>query len=496
MSDRRTFLGQLGVSAAALLWTDRILAGSVRPSGAVSSVFRPVHIGGKVTSEGRPVAGVSVTDGLSVVRTDRDGSYAMISSSLRPFVSISLPAGYSIPRNPQGPACFYHPVRDDGGDRMTAVFELRRLEQSDDEHAFVLMADPQVQDADDVSLLHREAVPDIRETARSLEPRHLFGVACGDIMYDRLDLIPEYERAVRAVGIPCFQVPGNHDVNVEALTDATSCETFQRHFGPTYYSFDRGRIHYVVLDDVFWFGGYMGYLDQRQLDWLANDLSFVRPGRTVVVFVHIPTFTLQHLRDGKSIPSQHVIVANRQLLYRLLEPYRSYVICGHMHQSEYFPEMGAEIHICGAVCGAWWTGPVCPDGTPKGYSVYEACGENLSWRYKSLGKPNGHQMRLYPPGADAARPDDMIANIWSADERWTIDWYENGVKRGNMVRGIGMDPLSVELYRGKGRPGKRNWVEPANTDHLFFARPSEDANEITVEATDPWGRIYTERLSL
>jgi hypothetical protein len=358
------------------------------------------------------------------------------------------------------------------------------------------MADPQTKDREDIGKLHAEAVPDIAESAREFSSVPLFGVAAGDIMYDSLQFFPEYERAVSKMGIPCFQVVGNHDVDNEARTDDASVETFNGHFGPAYYSFNRGEVHYVVLDDVFWFGRYMGYIDQMQLDWLESDLSFVGHGSPVVVFVHIPTFNRNHVRHGKKYPDNAVVVTNRALLYRLLEPFDAYIICGHMHQSEYLKDGGAEIHICGALCGAWWTGPVCEDGTPKGYAIYEVNGREITWRYKSLGMDIDHQMRLYPPGSDDVYPEHAIANIWSADQHWKVYWYEDGVKKGYMQRRVGMDPLAERLYRGNSLPIKHPWAEAAITDHLFYAKPSPGAKKITVEATDRWGRTCRETLEL
>jgi hypothetical protein len=158
---------------------------------------------------------------------------------------------------------------------------------------------------------------------------------------------------------------GNHDVEVDQKTDEGSVRTFSRYFGPTYYSFNRGEIHYVVLDDIFWFGEYIGYIDQRQLDWLRADLAFVEKGKTVVVFVHIPSYSLVFKKIGETRPPNNFVVVNRELLYTLLEPYKSYIICGHAHQSEYLKDGGSEVHVTGAVCGAWWTGPICNDGTRR-----------------------------------------------------------------------------------------------------------------------------------
>ena len=46
------------------------------------------NITGRVTSEGRPVEGVCVSDGVSIVRTDADGRYALQSDKRQGFVFI------------------------------------------------------------------------------------------------------------------------------------------------------------------------------------------------------------------------------------------------------------------------------------------------------------------------------------------------------------------------------------------------------------------------
>ena len=68
--------------------------------------------------------------------------------------------------------------------------------------------------------------------------------------------------------------------------------TFRQIFGKEYYSFDQGDVHYVVLDDVFFFGRhYVGYIEEAQFSWLENDLKDIAPGSKVVVFMHIPTWS-------------------------------------------------------------------------------------------------------------------------------------------------------------------------------------------------------------
>ena len=505
MSTRRRFLRQLGLSTAGLVLAERILSNPYAPlraaeaglPGAPDSLarWRPVRVRGRVTVDGRGRAGVAISDGLSVVRTGKDGAYELIADPRQPFVFATVPAGTRIPVSEHGTARFHRPLSASSAE-LQASFAFESLPGGDREHVLFLLADPQTQDARDVGLLHKESVPDLMAEVRRMGPT-CFGVACGDIMFDRLELFPDYERAVRAIGMPCFQVVGNHDVESASRSDEASVRTFERHFGPTNYSFDRGEIHYVVLDDVLWYGrGYLGYLDQRQLDWLGADLAGLERGARVVVSLHIPPLSTLYARQGEESPGPGISIVNRELLYERLAPFRTTILCGHMHETEFVSDGGCDIHVCGAVCGAWWTGPICHDGTPSGYMVYEARGTELRPRYKSIGQRSEHQMRLYGPRETGSSGGEIIANVWAARDDWRIEWHEDGERRGAMTRRRGRDPMSVRLHEGQDKPSPRPWVEPVGVDHLFVATPSPKARQVIVEATDPWGRVYKESITL
>ncbi|MFO7587851.1 MAG: calcineurin-like phosphoesterase family protein [Gemmatimonadota bacterium] len=500
---RREFvhLAALGGTAAALprwLRAGILEAEAALPFGArfdptgVAPRARPdpVRVRGRVDAGNRGLSGVSVSDGLSVVRTADDGSFELVSAPGAEFVFVSLPAGMEIPRNPSGTARLYEPLRPDSRGEQSVRFSLSPDRADDRAHALLLLADIQTQDLEEVRLFHETTVPDVQATVRALGDIPAFGVSCGDIMYDRLDLYPEYERGVSRMGIPFFQVLGNHDLDQEARSDEASSATFSRHFGPTHYSFDRGAVHYVVLDDVFWHGaGYLGYIDARQLAWLEADLAQVEPGRPVVVALHIPVLGSGHLREGSDRPGLGVSVANREALYRLLEPYAAHILAGHTHENDHGFEAGIHEHVAGTVCGAWWTGPICWDGTPSGLAVYEVRGEEIRWRYKATGEDAGHQLRVYAAGSEPAAPDEVVANVWDWDPEWTVVWFEDGDRRGAMGRRIGLDPMSVTLHEGPERPAKRTWVDPVRTRHLFYA-PARPGARVTVEATDRFGRVH------
>jgi 3',5'-cyclic AMP phosphodiesterase CpdA len=87
-------------------------------------------------------------------------------------------------------------------------------------------------------------------------------------------------------------VPGEHDT-----TDATVTEYFNR-FGKAsdnkgYYSFDHAGVHFVGLINVLQFKpGGLGTLGAEQLAWVAADLQGRSASTPVVVFAHMPLWTI------------------------------------------------------------------------------------------------------------------------------------------------------------------------------------------------------------
>ncbi len=467
-----------------------------------------VRVRGRVRVGTRGVPNVAISDGLSVITTDKNGDFDFVTAR-EAFVRCTIPGEYEIATHENGTAKFYQKATVGAAGDAAMVFDLKRRSEPAERHAFLVLADPQTQNTRETERFHNETVPDVQEWLKANGGTPTFGVGCGDMMFDDLSLFPEYERAVTRMNTPFFQVIGNHDLDLLARSNETASVEFFHRFGPTYYSFNVGAIHYIVLDDVLWHGsGYIGYVDETQLEWLEADLKHVEHGRTVVVFTHIPLLSTQYRRRGESAPGTINVVSNRLAIYRLLAPYNAHVMTGHTHENENVLENGPFEHVHGTVCGAWWTGPIAHDGSTNGYGVYDVRGEELRWYYKSTGKPATHQMRLYGPGTSGAPSADrnqagrnqadpkqaavLIANIWNWDPQWQVSWIEDGQPRGPMERYNGLDPLSVELFAGPDKPRGREWVEPMPTDHLFRCTPSAAAREVRVEAIDRFGTRYTE----
>ena len=496
-STRRDFLKALGLTGAALS-----LPGVSAPAPRFTRGVAPVTVTGRVAGPKGGIEEVPVTDGVTVTQTDANGQYELAASPRQPFVFLSVPSGYQLPTHDTGTARFYQPLDAAGGDTVEASFSLAPLGRDDEQHAFLFLADPQTQTEAEMQQFQDETVPDVRETVEGLGNQPVFGVGGGDLVFDDLSLFSGYEAAVQQMGLPFMQVVGNHDLNFDAPGDPGSTATFRQHFGPEYYSFDRGAVHYVVLDDVYWpgsdgFGGdtddYLGHLDATQLAWLEQDLALVDDGRPVVVFTHIPPLSTAYERQGEPSPSVRGQISNRDALYELLDPFDAHIVSGHVHENEHRFADGPHEHVVGTVCGAWWTGPVCYDGTPKGYAVYEVDGESVAWWYKATGHDSDHQIRTYPAGADPTAPDEWVANVWGATDDWTVVWYEDGIRTGHMARRVGVDPMSRRLHRGDDQPKKHSWVEPVPTEHLYYAPTNPDANRVRVEVTEWFGRPYVAR---
>ncbi|CAN5817256.1 calcineurin-like phosphoesterase family protein [soil metagenome] len=496
---RRDFLKSIGLFSVGLGLSP--FSGYATPTLARkelhSPLRTPVRIRGRVVAKGKGLPGVAVTDGLRVVTTSSGGAYELISDSTREYVYISLPSGYEIPTAPNGIANFYHRIRPSAKAEFSANFDLKPTALNDINHAFLVLADPQIQNRYEADQLLTVTAPDVKALVQSYQDKPVFGLGCGDLVFDEFPLFKDYQEAVSRMGIPFYQVLGNHDMDIDSRSDDLSTRTFASLFGPTYYSFNRGQVHYIVLDDVFSIGGkkYIGYLTEPQLKWLEQDLALVEKGSTVVVSLHIPAYTGASKRN-KGSSELGGTVSNRPELYRLLEPFKAHIMSGHTHFNENVFEGSAYEHVHGTVCGAWWSGPICNDGTPNGYGVYEVNGSQLSWKYKSTGKPLTHQSRLYRPGTDPASPSDLIVNVWNHDPAWKVMWYQDGIRQGEMRQQQGLDPLSVELHTGPEKPQRRTWVEPGITDHLFRAQPAALAKQITVEITDRFGKVYTESVNL
>jgi hypothetical protein len=453
--------------------------------GFIATGFSPVKafigerkkIKGAVRAKGKGIKNVVVSDGYSVVTTAKDGKYEMELHENAVAVFVSTPSGYAF-LHENGIARHYKLTKDIHP-RKAIDFNLVPLDADDNEHQFIIWADPQVKNEKDAEKLLNQAVPDVNQFVQAAGSDVLLhGITVGDIVWDNHDLFHRYNEAVEKMGLPFFQCIGNHDMDYGKGGDERSDDTFQQLYGPTYYSFNRGKAHYVVLDDVRYLGPerqYDGYISKEQLDWLQKDLSFVPMDSLIIVCLHIPV---------------HNGVANNKDLYALLKERNVHIMSGHTHYHRNVITDNIYEHNHGTVCGAWWTGPICGDGTPSGYGIYKVKGTELSWHYQSTGKPADHQLAVFVEEKIAGQKQLQV-NVWNYDPAWKLDYWVDGVQQQKLQQVTGFDPLAVALYKGPQLPKPRGFAEPHKTDHLFMADFPSTAKEIKVIATDRFGKQYS-----
>ncbi len=457
---------------------------------------KEIRVEGSVRCEGKGITGVWVTDGEHFAQTDRKGDFSMIADSERPFLYLTVPAGYEAPIQ-KGVVRHYQKMPQK--DASHCDFELIRRTWDEKQHILIATADPQIWAQKEFPLLAR-GVADIRETIASTPERLHHGICLGDIVFNTSDFYPEYNALMAQTEIPFRHIIGNHDMGLYIRSHEGSPRLYGETYGPDYYSFDIGEVHYVVLNDNFYIGRdwyYIAYLEERQLKWLEEDLSHLKQGQTVILSMHIPSTCTPEDREAFDYSRIEGALVNYKGLYELLEPFNAHILSGHTHTTFNSPvRENLYDHVIPALSGAWWQGELCTDGTPAGYAVFEIDGQEVSWYYKSVGHPATHQMRLYSGEKYPEFDGYVVANIWNSDEAWKVTFLFDGTPTEIAPeRFTAYDPAARECYASNERLDHK-WIGPTRSDHFYRVPLPEGASRLEVRATDRFGRTYTETLEL
>ena len=490
---------------------ERVLLGSAMFHKGAVSLEEGMDFCGLVSDiDGNPIPGVTVSDGYSCAVTDEKGVYQLKGCEYSYHVNISVPSGYKIPLK-DDQVCFWETIEQD---RTRYDFVLEPLAQPEKEFYLFCLADPQCQNQNrHVMRFRTETVPDIRQTLSAL-PAGIpcYGITLGDVGYNNADtdynskngIFPamKEEMTLTKIGMPLFQVMGNHDNRridpgtYSVASDISAESAFKKAFGPVNYSFDRGDVHIVAMDNILFTNHNkysLGFRDD-QVEWLRQDLANVPKDKMVILCVHIPL-------GGTSSNNVKEVVEQ-------IESFGGcHIMAGHTHYSANAVYAKRYEHIHAAICGAWWRSTVNTDGAPNGYAYYKVNGPTIeSWLYKGVDLNASCQIRMYRGNLDYLQggsetfrfqidSDDCIwANIWNWDTSWTVEVYEDGVFSGNMTlstSGTRRDAWAVGYHVGfLGLTA--SGYNKTSVSHLFYYKLKNPSAKVEIRATDRFGNRYVQ----
>jgi hypothetical protein len=181
---------------------------------------------------------------------------------------------------------------------------------------------------------HKDANPDVNATlakaialVNALPVQPELVLHTGDITH--LARPEQFDQAALLLGAlrasELHTVPGEHDV-----ADAEATEYFKRYGKPSggrgYYAFDHGGVHFLALNNVMQArDGGMGGLGDEQLAWALADLKARSSSTPIVVFAHMPLWSIYQPWGWGTADAEPLVNALRRFG-------SVSVLNGHIHQ--------------------------------------------------------------------------------------------------------------------------------------------------------------------
>jgi len=541
--------------AAALAASSVPLRPAAAQSATVTGVVFEDRSGTGRRQPGDPgIPGVLVSNGREVAKTDGGGRYSLpIEDEAVVFVikptgwMVPVEAGTMLPRfyyihQPAGtPADLglrYRGIDPTGSLPAAVDFPLRRAAEPT---AFevLLFTDPQPESPREVEFVRDDVVNALIGTKAA------FGMTTGDIMFDDLSLYHRQNRIIGQIGMPWWNIAGNHDLNFEASGTRYSRETFKRVFGPPHYAFEYGGALFLMLDNVEYLGTdrsrprrdgkYQGRIGEVQRAFIANVLAETPADRLVVVAMHIP------LRTYIDPQAASINTVDRGDFLKLIGDRPCVSFSGHTHTTEHH-YFGAEDgfagatphhhHVMTAVSGSWWSGPFdhrgvatadSRDGSPNGFHVLAIDGNRYTTRFQPAKEPNGRQMRISldsefhrggrelsrelpmsallgsPIPREATYATEVVVNFFDGGPRTQVVYRIGRREPVTMAREARPDPFVEEVF-ARHEATKKPWVKAGPSSHIWVARLPADLDAgthcIEVRVTDEYGREHRDHLVL
>ena len=524
------------------------------------------NIKGVVYCDGKPLADVVVSDGYAVAKTDEAGRFYIDSDKRFGYVFVSVPSGYMVKIDKGVFPQFYQNTLADRNTVEQINFELVR--EPSESYVVMYLADMHLAGRNqDEEHYQNWFLKDIKALIKEYrdQGKNVYCMTLGDQSWNTYwyaaDIPSPFTltQTVPYIGMletPCFNTMGNHDHDPMQALDFEGENFYRREYGPTYYSFNLGKVHYVVLDNIIYDNSsgtlsdecYTARLTPEQAAWLKLDLATLADKSTPVhVLMHSPLYEKPKL-NASGNPRYTFHQEDGKELAGILAGFNNVTFfTGHTHVNHSivnptYPNI-REYNVA-AVCATWWwTGKneypgnhICRDGSVGGYRVVEVDGKNYRTYFKSIGYPADYQFRTYDvnesritapaycpnssnsaikreieklTGASGAtntqgsnwhvenKNNEVAINIFAYDPRWKIEVTENG-RRLEVTRENAYDPLhliSAMCYRLNLGGKISATFKPSLQSHFFRVKASSATSTLEIRVTDQDGRVFTETMT-
>ena len=489
---------------------------------AVSEFSGECNLYGRVTSTtGEAIAGAVISDGEWSVQTDANGYYRMKSDLVKArFVTISTPSDCKLSFRKGVPQIFKRIPRH--AKAVVANFVLEKREKPLDKYTVIMMGDPQIRGVGVDSAVYRLknfVYPDVVALKKEMGATNdnFFAINLGDLVFNDMTKFDDFLECASKSGFEMFHAIGNHDHDQTTILDTRfGTMHFEEYFQPINYSFNIGKTHYVIVDNISWTRKdlrqpYDIGLDEFGCKWLEQDLQFVPKEHTIVICSHAQLFRRPlpvHIKLPYEPDLNSGDKVNFDVYSKILAPYsKVYAWSGHYHYNYGYdynmtnevPQLNNIHSICVARCcgGLHVSRYLFNDGTPSGYMVVEVEGDDMKWYYKSEGYDRDYQMNVYAPTRTGG--ELVKVNIWNwSPDYWTMpEWWENGEKVGYMNHLPEKDIAYLEDYAKQGpflgSKGDDKAI-PHEAHGTFHINPSEGVRSGEVRVTDNFGRTYMQKV--
>lgn len=504
---------------------------------------------GIVSSAGVGVENVVVSDGAEVTVTNEKGIYQLKSAKKWGYVFISVPSGYEVPSVGVLPQ-FHRALKNSADVVERADFKLEKVDGQDSYKIFML---------GDMHLANRtgdlgqfaQFTSDLTDYMTRHKGEKMYALTLGDMTWDlywysNSYYFPQYLNTINSQikNLQIFHTMGNHDNDFQTRSDYDAAVKYVDQICPTYYSFNIGKVHYVVMDDIDCSSydgstsrNYVKSLSAEQLDWLAKDLSYVAKTTPVVVAMHVQVF--YPTTSGFKIDHDQV---NTLRLFDILDGYTVRFVTGHTHKlfnvtpdAPIVDGHNFREYNSGSVCASWWwSGNLTPgihigtDGTPGGYGIWDVTGTDFQCLYKSTGWPEEYQFRSYdlnnvhfsmadvplmPSDISASvknaymqyvnaypqnNDNEVLINIWNWNSDWTLSVVDENRKTLPYTEVWAYDPLhiaalSVKRFNNAGLKSTPSFITDKFT-HFFKVKADDADTDLVITVKDEFGNEWTENM--